>query len=73
LIVGSGGTALIKCRSLTLVLEPQHQETKLDVEGTLRTKVVREAVHTLSIASNVVTIDLSIAQNFLLSATCKCK
>jgi hypothetical protein len=41
----------------------------LDVEGTLRTKVVREAVETLSIASNVVTVDLSRAQNFLLSAT----
>jgi hypothetical protein len=41
----------------------------LDVEGTLRTKVVREAVETLSIASNVVTVDLSKAQNFLLSAT----
>jgi hypothetical protein len=41
----------------------------LDVEGTLRTKIVREAVSTLSIASNVVTVDLSIAQNFLLSAT----
>jgi hypothetical protein len=41
----------------------------LDVEGTLRTKVVREAVETLSIASNAVIIDLSKAQNFLLSAT----
>jgi hypothetical protein len=43
--------------------------SQLDVEGTLRTKVVREAVETLSIASNVVTVDLSKAQNFLLSAT----
>ena len=41
----------------------------LDIEGTLRTKVVREAIETLSIASNVVTIDLSKSQNFLLSAT----
>ena len=41
----------------------------LDIEGTLRTKIVREVVETLSIASNVVTIDLSKAQNFLLSAT----
>jgi hypothetical protein len=43
--------------------------TNLDVEGTLRTKIVREAVETLSIASNVVTVDLSRAQNFLLSVT----
>jgi hypothetical protein len=39
--------------------------TNLDIEGTLRTKIVREVVETLSIASNVVTIDLSTAQNFL--------
>ena len=42
---------------------------KFDVEGTLRTKIVREAIHTLSISANVVNVDLSIAQNFLLSAT----
>jgi hypothetical protein len=43
--------------------------SQLDVEGTLRTKITREAVGIATIASNVVTIDLSIAQNFLLSAT----
>jgi len=41
----------------------------LDVEGTLRIKIVREAVESLSIVSNIVTVDLSKAQNFLLSAT----
>jgi hypothetical protein len=43
--------------------------SQLDVEGTLRTKITREAVGIATIASNVVTIDLSIAQNFTLSAT----
>jgi hypothetical protein len=43
--------------------------SQLDVEGTLRTKITREAVGIATIASNIVTIDLSIAQNFLLSAT----
>ena len=41
----------------------------LDVEGTLRTKIVREVVETLSIVSNAVIVDLSKSQNFLLSAT----
>ena len=41
----------------------------LDIEGTLRIKIVREAVETLSIASNIVIVDLSKSQNFLLSAT----
>jgi hypothetical protein len=68
LIVGSGGTALTNV-GLNVGIGTAAPREKLDVEGTLRTKVVREAVHTLSIASNVVTIDLSIAQNFLLSAT----
>jgi hypothetical protein len=44
--------------------------THLDVEGTLRTKIVREAVSTLSIdGAGVVNVDLSKAQNFLLSVT----
>ena len=41
----------------------------LDIEGTLRTKIVREVVETLSIVSNAVIVDLSKSQNFLLSAT----
>jgi hypothetical protein len=68
LAVGSGGDALTNIGPNVGIgtLVPR---AKLDVEGTLRTKVVREAVETLSIASNVVTVDLSKAQNFLLSAT----
>ena len=41
----------------------------LDIDGTLRTKIVREVVETLSIVSNAVIVDLSKSQNFLLSAT----
>ena len=68
LVVGTGGTT-ITTSGPNVGIGTTVPRTNLDVEGTLRTKVVREAVETLSIASNVVTIDLSIAQNFLLSAT----
>ena len=68
IVVGSGGTT-ITTSSSNVGIGTTVPRTKLDVEGTLRTKVVREAVETLSIAANVVTIDLSKAQNFLLSAT----
>jgi hypothetical protein len=68
LVVGTSGTTITTVGSNVGIgtLVPR---AKLDVEGTLRTKVVREAVDTLSIVSNVVTVDLSRAQNFLLSAT----
>jgi len=68
LVVGSGGTT-ITTSSSNVGIGTTVPRTKLDVEGTLRTKVVREAVETLFIVSNIVTIDLSRAQNFLLSAT----
>ena len=68
LIVGTGGT-VITTNTTSVGIGTTVPRTKLDVEGTLRTKVVREAVETLSIASNAVIIDLSKAQNFLLSAT----
>ena len=68
LIVGTGGTAITTVGA-NVGIGTTVPRTKLDVEGTLRTKIVREAVETLSIASNVVTVDLSTAQNFLLSAT----
>ena len=68
LVVGTGGTAITTVSS-NVGIGTTVPRTKLDVEGTLRTKVVREAVETLSIASNIVTVDLSKAQNFLLSAT----
>ena len=68
LVVGLGGTALINVGP-NIGIGTLVPRAKLDVEGTLRTKVIREAVETLSIASNVVTVDLSRAQNFLLSVT----
>jgi hypothetical protein len=68
LAVGTGGTA-ITTSGPNVGIGTLVPRTKLDVEGTLRTKVVREAVETLSIVSNIVTVDLSKAQNFLLSAT----
>jgi hypothetical protein len=68
LVVGSGGTAITTVSS-NVGIGTTVPRTKLDVEGTLRTKIVREAVETLSITSNIVTVDLSKAQNFLLSAT----
>jgi hypothetical protein len=69
LIVGTAGTIITTTSSQLVGVGTAAPREKLDVEGTLRTKIVREAVHTLSISANVVTVDLSIAQNFLLSAT----
>ena len=68
LVVGSGGTT-ITTDGPNVGIGTLVPRTKLDVEGTLRTKIVREAVETLSVASNIVIVDLSKAQNFLLSAT----
>jgi hypothetical protein len=68
LVVGSGGTAITTVGS-NVGIGTTVPRTKLDVEGTLRIKTLREAVETLSIAANVVTVDLSKAQNFLLTAT----
>ena len=68
LIVGTGGTTITTVGP-NVGIGTTVPRTKLDVEGTLRIKTSREAVETLSIASNVVTVDLSSAQNFLLTAT----
>ena len=68
LVVGSGGTAITNVGP-NVGIGTTLPRTKLDVEGTLRIKTSREAVEILSIASNTVTVDLSKAQNFLLSAT----
>jgi hypothetical protein len=68
LVVGSGGTAITTVGP-NVGIGTTVPRTKLDVEGTLRIKTSREAVETLSIASNIVTVDLSRAQNFLLTAT----
>jgi hypothetical protein len=68
LIVGSGGTAITTIGP-NVGIGTTVPRAKLDVEGILRIKTSREAVETLSIAANVVTVDLSRAQNFLLSAT----
>jgi hypothetical protein len=69
LVVGTAGTVITTTSSQLVGVGTASPREKLDIEGTLRTKVVREAVHTLSISANIVTVDLSIAQNFLLSAT----
>jgi hypothetical protein len=68
LVVGTGGTAITSVND-NIGIGTTVPRAKLDVEGTLRTKVVREAVETLSIVSNIVTVNLSSAQNFLLTAT----
>ena len=68
LIVGTGGTTITTVGP-NVGIGTIVPRTKLDVEGTLRIKTSREAVETLSIAANVVTVDLSRAQNFLLTAT----
>jgi hypothetical protein len=68
LVVGSGGTAITTVGPNVGIgtLVPR---AKLDVEGTIRIKTSREAVETLSIAANVVTVNLASAQNFLLTAS----
>ncbi len=43
--------------------------SKLDIEGRVRLKTYYEHVHAVTSSSNVVTIDLSEAQNFTLTAT----
>ena len=68
LVVGSGGTAITTVGP-NVGIGTTVPRAKLDVEGTLRIKTSREAVETLSIAANVVTVNLSTAQNFLLTAT----
>ena len=68
LVVGTAGTVITTTSSQLVGVGTAEPREKFDVEGTLRTKIVREAIHTLSISANVVTVDLSIAQNFLLSA-----
>lgn len=68
LFVGTGGT-VITANSTSVGIGTQIPRSKLDVEGNLRIKTSREAVESLSIASNVVAIDLSKAQNFTLTAS----
>ena len=67
LFVGIGGS-VITANATSVGIGTEIPRSKLDVEGNLRIKTSREAVETLSITSNVVTIDLSKAQNFLLTA-----
>jgi hypothetical protein len=73
LVVGTAGTVITTTSSQLVGVGTASPREKLDVEGTLRTKVVREAVHTLSISANIVTVDLSIAQNFLLICDFTCR
>jgi hypothetical protein len=68
LFVGTGGT-VVTANSTSVGIGTAIPRSKLDVEGNLRIKTSREAVETLTITSNVVTIDLSKAQNFTLTAS----
>jgi hypothetical protein len=50
-----------------LGLEQSVVRSKLDIEGRVRLKTYHEHVHAITSSSNVVTIDLSEAQNFTLT------
>ena len=68
LVVGSGGTT-ITTAGPNVGIGTLSPRAKLDVEGNLRIKTTREAIETLLIQLNNVTINLSVAQNFRLTAT----
>ena len=70
LSIGSGGLTLTTVGSNVGVgtLAPR---SKLDVEGLLRIKTTHSVIQPLSISSNIVAIDLAIAQNFTLNLSDK--
>jgi len=68
--VGTGGTVFNAVASTGNVgIGTSVSRSNLDVEGRVRLKTYHEHVHAVTSSSNVVTIDLSEAQNFTLTVT----
>ena len=68
--VGTAGTVLTASVSTGNVgIGTSVPRSKFDVEGRVRLKTYNEHVHAVTSSSNVVTIDLSEAQNFTLTVT----
>jgi hypothetical protein len=67
LVVGSNGATFITNTSNNIGVGTLSPRAKLDVEGLARLKTVNYEIQNLTISSNAVTIDLSIAQNFRLN------
>ena len=63
LVVGTGGTTL-KTVNSNIGIGTLTPRSKLDIEGSVRFKTYSEAVGLVTITANVVTLDLSQAQNF---------
>jgi len=68
LSVGVGSTAIFVTNNL-VGIGTTAPRVKFDIEGAARFKTYSEHVEALTISSNVVTVDLSKAQSFTLSAT----
>ena len=68
--VGVAGTVLnVELSTANVGIGTSTVRSKLDIEGRVRLKTYYEHVHAVTSSSNVVTIDLSEAQNFTLTAT----
>ena len=68
--VGVAGTVLnVEVATANVGIGTTVVRSKLDIEGRVRLKTYYEHVHAVTSSSNVVTIDLSEAQNFTLTVT----
>jgi hypothetical protein len=68
--VGVAGTVLnVELSTANVGIGTSTVRSKLDIEGRVRLKTYYEHVHAVTSSSNVVTIDLSEAQNFTLTVT----
>jgi hypothetical protein len=68
--VGAAGTVLnVDIATANVGIGTSSVRSKLDIEGRVRLKTYYEHVHAVTSSSNVVTIDLSEAQNFTLTVT----